>query len=229
MRDTGPLASSYSVAAASDAVLVPMTAIPCDCHKGLIWLSRRRNPSLASVERWFTEPETLLFYVLLALLIVVPLVELYILIQVGSVIGALPTIAMVIGISIFGAWMLKRQGMSALLKADAAMKSGKMPVEAVLDSVALIAAGALLMTPGLLTDALGVLLLIPPVRRRIARALLYRLMKNGMFKVQTFSTRSSGARSSGGPQSKPGGGRSGKDGPVIDGEFERLDGDGKPK
>jgi UPF0716 protein FxsA len=115
-------------------------------------------------------PLTLLF-------IVVPFVELYVLIQVGQEIGALPTIVTLVVVSVVGAWLVKREGMGVLRRAQARVDAGEVPGVELVDGVLILFAGALLLTPGFLTDVLGILLLLPPVRialRRRTRAYLQR-------------------------------------------------------
>lgn len=106
---------------------------------------------------------------ILAALILVPLAEIAVFIKVGGLIGAGPTIALVIAIAVFGTWLLRRQGLETFRKAQMALGRGEMPVGAVLDSFLLVLAALLMVTPGLLTDAIGLLLLVPPLRRLIGR------------------------------------------------------------
>ena len=162
--------------------------------------------------------------VLLTLFIVVPLIEMAILIQVGKLIGLWQTILLVVGLSMFGAYIIRHQGIKALLEAQAALARGKLPINSVLDGAFLTLAGGLLLTPGLLTDAIGLLLLIPPLRQHIAHWSFERLMKRGNIDVRVFrpGADESGAHA-GSPEepSRPGQAAS-TDGPVIDAEFERI-------
>jgi UPF0716 protein FxsA len=108
---------------------------------------------------------------LLALLfIVVPLVELYVIIQVGQEIGALWTIALLVAASLLGARLLAWQGRAAWRNFRAAMAAGRVPHREVLDGFMVLLGGALLLSPGFITDAFGLLLLIPPTRALIRRA-----------------------------------------------------------
>ena len=105
-----------------------------------------------------------MFPLLVVLFLVVPFVELFVIIQVGQAIGALPTIAVLVLISVVGAWLVKREGLGVLRRARARMRSGEVPGSELTDGVLILFAGALLLTPGFLTDVLGILLLLPPVR-----------------------------------------------------------------
>jgi len=105
----------------------------------------------------------------LLLFIGVPLIELYLLIQVGSEIGALPTIGLSILTAILGAYLVRLQGFSVLRRVHDLMDRDQVPALEVLDGALLLMAGLMLLLPGFLTDALGFLLLIPPLRRRLIR------------------------------------------------------------
>jgi UPF0716 protein FxsA len=108
--------------------------------------------------------------VLLLLFLLVPFAELYVLIQVGHVIGALPTIAVLIAVSIVGAWLVKREGFATLARARERIDAGELPGRELVDGVLILFAGALLVSPGFLTDVVGVLLLLPPVRAALRGA-----------------------------------------------------------
>lgn len=144
-----------------------------------------------------------------AIFIVVPLAELALLIAIGSQIGVLPTIALVVSTAVIGLSLIRHQGMGVLVRARQSLDRGEMPVAAVLDGVCLLIAGAFLLTPGLLTDTAGFLLLMPPVRRRIANAAWNWLTRSGRFHVHMHPY----------PPRGPQGGA----GPIIEGEFERVE------
>jgi UPF0716 protein FxsA len=112
---------------------------------------------------------------LLLIFIVVPIAELYVIIQVGQAIGALPTIAILIADSILGSLLLRSQGRSAWRRFNAALSEGRAPTREVLDGVLVIFGGAFLITPGFLTDVIGLLLLLPPTRAAFRRLLVRRL------------------------------------------------------
>jgi len=102
---------------------------------------------------------------LLLLFVGVPLLELYLLIQVGSEIGALATIGLSILTAVLGTLLVRVQGFSVLLRVRGMLDRGEVPALEVLDGAVLLIAGIMLLLPGFITDALGFLLLIPPLRR----------------------------------------------------------------
>ena len=115
---------------------------------------------------------------LLALLfLVVPFVELFVILQVGRAIGALNTIGLLVLVSVVGAWLVKREGLSVLRRARERIDQGVVPGRELVDGVLIIFAGALLITPGFLTDVLGVLLLLPPVRASVRAVALRELRR----------------------------------------------------
>src|SRR3954447_3823866 len=121
---------------------------------------------------------------LIVLFIVVPIVELFVIIQVGGAIGVLPTIALLIADSVLGSMLMRSQGRTAWRRFNAALAEGRMPHREVLDGVLVIFGGAFLLTPGFLTDILGAILLLPPtralVRGVVARRLLPRVVVTGL-------------------------------------------------
>jgi len=106
------------------------------------------------------------------LFITVPLLELWLLIRVGSGIGGLPTIALCLFTAALGGLLIRWQGMSTLLDAQKRMMHGEAPVEHGIHGLMIAFAGVLLFTPGFITDTVGFLLLFPPFRRLIIRKLL---------------------------------------------------------
>jgi UPF0716 protein FxsA len=98
------------------------------------------------------------------LLLAVPLVELYVLIRVGDVIGIGPTLLLLIGVSVAGTILLKREGMVTWHRLQEALRGGHMPTEEVTDGALILLGGALLLTPGFVTDVFGLLLLFPGTR-----------------------------------------------------------------
>ena len=113
---------------------------------------------------------------LVLLFIVIPIVEIYVIIQVGQAIGALWTIALLIADSVLGSVLMRSQGRAAWLRFNAALAEGRVPHREVLDGVLVIFGGALLLTPGFATDVFGALLLLPPTRAVIRRVLVRRLL-----------------------------------------------------
>jgi UPF0716 protein FxsA len=107
--------------------------------------------------------------VLFLLFLIVPLVEIYFLITVGGVIGAVPTIALVVFTALLGAMLLRFQGLATLQRTRMTMAQGQVPALEMLEGVLLVFAGALLLTPGFFTDAIGFLFLVPPLRQALIR------------------------------------------------------------
>lgn len=146
----------------------------------------------------------LLFFVLIA----VPLVELYVIVQVAHHIGALDTIALLIVESIVGAWLLKRQGMSTWRALQEALARGEMPTQHLADGAMILLGGALLLTPGFVTDIFGYLLLAPPVRsvlRKGFRRLLGRWAKKRFGGGGVYTATATGVRSRPSSSARPAG------------------------
>lgn len=145
------------------------------------------------------------------LFIIVPIIEMLILIEVGGLIGAFPTIGLVLLTAVIGVNLLRQQGLSTLLKANQKMEQGGLPAEEMVEGLMLAVGGALLLTPGFFTDAVGFALLIPYSRK----AMVKRVLKKGLFTMQNGSM-GSGAEGfyyeSKGTQ---------QDGDIIEGEYHQ--------
>src|ERR671929_1236099 len=111
---------------------------------------------------------------LILVFIVVPIAELYVIIQVGQAIGALPTIAILIADSVLGSMLLRSQGRGVWRRFNQTLAAGRPPAREVLDGVLVIFGGALLLTPGFVTDVFGLLFLLPPTRAVVRRLLVRR-------------------------------------------------------
>jgi UPF0716 protein FxsA len=114
---------------------------------------------------------------LLLLFILVPLLDAWLLFKVAGVLGFVETLALVIFTGVLGAWLFKLEGTRTWGKWQQSLAEGRMPEEGVLGGVMLLLGGALLVTPGVITDAVGLLLLLPPTRRLIAKLLRPRLKR----------------------------------------------------
>lgn len=114
------------------------------------------------------------FPILFLLFLSVPVAEIYLLIQVGQRIGALPTVGLVVGTAILGAALLRQQGLSTLMQARELMDRGELPAFQLLEGIVLVVGGALLLTPGFVTDAIGFLCLVPAIRRGLIAQLIAR-------------------------------------------------------
>lgn len=118
-----------------------------------------------------------MFMKLFLLFTIIPVVELAILIRLGGAIGIVPTVAIVVLTGLAGAWLARTQGFGVLAKIRARMAEGAFPADELLDGLLVLAAGIVLITPGILTDITGFLLLIPFTRRK-AKNLLSRYIRN---------------------------------------------------
>jgi UPF0716 protein FxsA len=121
---------------------------------------------------------------------VVPLLELYLLIGIGRQVGVLPTLGMVLVSGLLGAWLAKREGRRVLRNWRAATAEGRLPEDGILSGALVLVGGVLLVTPGVVTDVAGFLLLIPVTRRFIAsrlRRVLERQMQAGTLRVSHSS------------------------------------------
>ena len=152
--------------------------------------------------------------------ILVPIAEIAVFIEAGQLIGLSWTLAIVVVTAAVGTWLLRRQGMRVLAQTQARLNRGELPVGEIFTGLCLLVAGALLLTPGFLTDAVGLLLFVPPVRKAIGYFVLRRM-------VQGPNTRAWVD----GKEVDLGSGQGGRDGqgPVIDGEFTRVPPDGDAK
>jgi UPF0716 protein FxsA len=107
--------------------------------------------------------------ILVALFIVVPIVELYVIIQIGSWIGVVPTIALLLADALLGSLLLRHQGRGAWRRFNAALAERRFPGREVADGLLIAVGGTLLLTPGFVTDIVGLILLIPPTRAIVRR------------------------------------------------------------
>jgi len=109
---------------------------------------------------------------------IVPAVELYLLIRVGTIIGAFNTVLLVIATAAVGAYMVRLEGLNVALRFQQNLQDGIFPGEEIFDGAMLLVAGALLVTPGLLTDTAGFLIVIPPSRAALKRFIRKRIEKS---------------------------------------------------
>jgi UPF0716 protein FxsA len=115
--------------------------------------------------------------ILFALLLAIPIAELWVIVQVAQGIGVLNTLGLLILISVAGAWLLKQQGLATWARLQRSLAAGQMPTREVVDGALIVLGGALLLTPGFLSDCMGLVLLLPPSRavvKRMFRPLLAR-------------------------------------------------------
>ena len=131
---------------------------------------------------------------LFLLFIVVPIAELYVIIQVGQAIGLLPTVALLIADSFLGAALLRSQGRAAWARFNRALAEGRAPAGEVFDGAMIILGGAFLLTPGFITDAFGLFLLLPPTRGLLRRGVARLARRRISFRVATFGAAQAGRR-----------------------------------
>ncbi|WP_299198700.1 FxsA family protein [uncultured Amphritea sp.] len=156
---------------------------------------------------------------LLLLFIVIPVIEITVLINVGQAIGAWYTVGLVLLSAFIGVNMLRYQGLSTLARAQQRMNEGQIPGNEMVEGIVLAVGGALLLTPGFVTDVIGFLCLIPFTRQRFARLLMSR------FTIVAMSQRQGGAESDDtlNHQQPPRHGDPKHSGDIIDGDFRRED------
>ncbi|MEX0603764.1 MAG: FxsA family protein [Marinobacter sp.] len=154
--------------------------------------------------------------IFLLIFIILPIVEMAILIKVGTVIGALSTIGLVLLTAIIGAALLRQQGLATLLRANQRINSGELPAREVAEGLILAVGGALLLTPGFVTDAIGLLCLIPFTRQWFASHALKRMV---VASGSTQSFRFTGGQGDPFGSGNAFGGGSAADDDVIEGEY----------
>ena len=142
---------------------------------------------------------------LLVAFVAVPLIEIGVFIEVGGWIGLWPTLAIVIVTAVVGTWLLRMQGLATLARAQDSLARQEFPVNEVFDGLCLLFAGALLLTPGFVTDTVGFLLFVPAIRKMLRKAVWRYLKSTGRVTLDMTGT---------GPM--------GPDGDVIDGEFRDV-------
>ena len=114
---------------------------------------------------------------LVVLFIGVPFAEIYVLLQVGHAIGVLNTLALLILVSIVGAWLAKREGLGVVRRMQRSIEAGRVPGTELVDGFLILLAAALMLTPGFLTDIVAIFLLLPPVRAVVRRELRRRFAR----------------------------------------------------
>ncbi|NOR80347.1 MAG: exlusion protein FxsA [Methyloprofundus sp.] len=143
-------------------------------------------------------PVQLVFLVFL----IVPFIEIYLLLQIGGIVGVFPTIILVVLTAIIGAGLLRQQGIATWQRFQDNLQKGEIPAYEMVEGPILLVGGALLLTPGFFTDVIGFACLIPPVRQKIAQYIIEkRLVQTGVAPQQK-------------PKAQPG---------VIEGEYKRED------
>ncbi|MEF9475943.1 MAG: FxsA family protein [Candidatus Mariimomonas ferrooxydans] len=130
-----------------------------------------------------------MFLKLFLIFAVIPVIELALLIKVGSIIGTINTISIVILTAVIGAYMVKLEGLGVMSRIQANMQEGIFPAEELINGMMILLAGALLLTPGFFTDVIGCFMVIPVSRnflKRIARRYIEKKMSSGEFRINRF-------------------------------------------
>lgn len=122
-------------------------------------------------------------FILLLLFIGVPIIEIAVFIQVGDAIGLWPTLIIVILTAVLGTHLLRQQGFNTLMRAQNSINEGRIPAEEMFDGICLVLAGALLLTPGFVTDTIGFLLFFPPFRAFMKKNIKEVILKRGNIHV----------------------------------------------
>ena len=132
-------------------------------------------------------------FLIVLIFILVPLAELYVIIQVGSAIGLIPTLVLLLADALLGSMLLRHQGRAAWIQFNRALAENRLPHKEVFDGILVIMGGALLLTPGFITDIFGLILLIPPTRA-IVRGITSRIVRRRMALGETIWTMGRGKR-----------------------------------
>lgn len=146
-------------------------------------------------------------FLFLLLFVGIPLIELYFLIQVGSEIGAIPTITLTVFTAVLGGMLVRAQGLTTALRVRDALQRHEVPALEMMEGVVLLITGLMLLLPGFITDLIGFVLLVPPVRRAL---LFYFLKFSGVIQQQSPAQGATGEST---------------DPRVIEGEYRKLDED----
>lgn len=159
---------------------------------------------------------------LVLLLLLLPVLEIAVMIQVGAWIGAGPAVLLIVAAFLSGALLLRHQGLATLRRAQETLERGEAPVGAVFQGFCVVAGAVLLMIPGFLSDVAGLLLLLPFPRDAIGRWLLNRLRASGALRVWTAET---GGGRTGGDQTGAGSAGAAPAGRIIDVEYTEVPAD----
>jgi len=134
--------------------------------------------------------------------VTIPFIEIYLLLQIGGIVGVFPTILLVVGTAVVGAGLLRQQGLATWVRLQENLAKGELPAYEMVEGPILLVGGALLLTPGFFTDVIGFACLIPGMRRKIAQYIIEKRLVGA-----------------GGGQRPP----SAKEPDVIEGEFRKED------
>jgi UPF0716 protein FxsA len=135
-----------------------------------------------------------MFPLIVFFFLAVPIIEIYLLIQVGQVIGAGWTVLLVVLTAVIGVWLLRIQGLSTLTRAQRKLQENELPAREIVEGMALVVAGAFLLTPGFFTDTIGFLLLLPPTRIFLVSLVASRMVVSASMYGQANHARANHAR-----------------------------------
>ncbi|WP_448547981.1 FxsA family protein [Thalassotalea fusca] len=165
-----------------------------------------------------------MFKLLFVLFVIVPIIEIFVLMQVGAVLGAWPTIAIVIATAWLGAKHVRQQGLATMQSVQNKMAVGEMPSEDIVTGLLLLVAGVLLVTPGFVTDFFGLSLLVPSVRKGLIASVQQHLSTSATQSGSVFFHHQQSHTSHQSFEQKEVFSKQSKsNGDVIEGEFERKD------
>ena len=143
---------------------------------------------------------------LVVIFLLVPVVEIFVIIQVGQIIGPFPTLALLIFESLLGAWLLKREGRAAWVSLQRAVASGRLPGQELVDAGLVLVGGTLLLAPGFITDVVGFFFILPwtrPLTRRLLIWLLLRRTARLTARAEWVARQQAGPRGAGRPTGRP--------------------------
>ena len=128
-----------------------------------------------------------IFQIIFLVVLIIPFAEIYLLLEVGSVIGAIWTIFLVVFTAALGAWLLRQQGFSTFRRFQESLRQGIIPAYEMIEGPIILLGGALLLTPGFITDLIGFACLVPSLRKKIAQYVLEKhlIQASGVFQEKT--------------------------------------------
>jgi len=128
-----------------------------------------------------------IFQIIFLVVLIIPFAEIYLLLEVGSVIGAFPTIFLVVFTAALGAWLLRQQGFSTFRRFQESLSQGIIPAYEMIEGPIILLGGALLLTPGFITDIIGFACLVPSLRKKIAQYVIenHLIQASGVFQEKT--------------------------------------------
>ncbi len=127
-----------------------------------------------------------LIQIIFLFFLIVPFVEIYLLLQIGGIIGVFPTIFMVVFTAALGAWLLRQQGFATWMRFQENLNRGEIPAYEMIEGPMLLVGGALLLTPGFFTDAFGFACLVPGLRRKIAQYVIEHHLVDGNIQANFY-------------------------------------------